>query len=1414
MRVELSLVSRSGRRRELVILADPALTVEQALEPVVRLGDPVFDGDRLLQGTVPLSAGQLRSGAVLTVGEPGPVNASPLAGQSLVVVGGGAAGTIRLLSAGKHIVGRGQVELSIPDSTMSSKHAQLEVTGDGQVTVRDLDSTNGTFVAGRKVEPATAVTVQPGARLMFGRAICEIRGPVAHDGSVSLENGVWRFNRVLRYGSERSVARVSMPPSTGDDGPRSTWPQYLSSLAMLGTGSALSLVYGNWLYAALGAIGPMITLGATWTVTRGSRRQFERRRRDAERAVTEAKAQLAAAAEADLETAWTATLSPADARLAALGPTKNLWSTDATEPRALTLRLGNQDREARIEIQSTDRSGERPPLLIGVPVTIDLRSSPVFGIAGAADIVEGVCRALILQVAASRSPDDLVLYVLAETADRERWSWLRWLPHVHRGPTEAHTLGANPSALRDRLAELTALIDARQNQRQLAGQELLLPEVLVLLSAAGRLRSNPAVVRLLQEGPAAGIRVIAVEDRPARLPAEATARFVLDGFRGTLEVRGAEPIPHITPDLVSVEIVEGAARAMAPLQPLGSRLDAFALPNSVRFTELIGLSPDAGTAEVSTRWLGTSETQGVVGVAEGNEQLALNLVVDGPHALVAGSTGSGKSEFLRTWITAMALSADPTNLSFLLIDFKGGGAFGALKHLPHVVGYADDLTIGGSLATRLLDSLRAELDYRKARFKDSGHVGDLAGYRQRRKQDPHLPPITRLVIIVDEFAELKQEIPDFVDGLVNVARVGRSLGVHLILATQQPAGVVSGQIRDNANLRVCLRVLDPGTSVDLVRVPVAATFGNGEKGRAVFTAGTNTTPVVFQTAYVSAPPERTASDSVPAPQVSEVPWSRCGVIEEQQRRAEENAEIETDLTRLVSLIGATSRALGLPKARRPWLRPLADVLTVEVFRGLPASGSLIPFAIADKPSEQKQVVVGLKLGGGNLGIAGGRASGRSTAMRTIALMAAVHFSADTLHLHVLDHSAAPALRPLAALPNMGVIATRSDRYLTERLLARLLAELTERAALMSRRSSHSFSDLRAAMGTDAPPHLLVLVDGWDTIVQDALDGRSTTRDSLLKLAEDGPALGVQLVVGGQKSLTNPRLSSTFSDLLCLPFEQRDDLAHFDVPVRSIPETPPPGRAYRSGSADAIQVTVCSDQPDAESQVQVLQRLAAGLPPAERHGPLRIVQLPSRITLTEARLVTGAVAGPDDVLIGVGGDTLTARTIRLAHLSTPFLALGSVGTGRTEALATICRQLVASGCRTWAYHIREEDEARFDGAQLVRTGVATDLPEDVFLLVDNAGEVDAGDPLVSAACGRQRPQVCLAGEEKALSGLMGWKGALRGGASGLALSPSAYEGDLIGLKVSRDDAFSGPPGRALLSSRDGSQLIQVPLSGTS
>ncbi|MGZ6799117.1 MAG: FtsK/SpoIIIE domain-containing protein [Mycobacteriaceae bacterium] len=1411
MRLELTVLTRSGLRRDIVVTASPSTSLREVLAQY--LGTPasaVFLGDTALNLDATLSSGVLHSGDRVAVGRPDPRPGWPLVGTSLGVAGGAAAGTILTVPNGRLVIGRdARADLTIADQTVSARHATAELQRDGSLMVTDAGSANGTFLDGRRLAVGVPVNVLLGQRVVFGQAVCELLARTDPDGAVEDgEDGQRLFNRVVKYRSARPERRITLPADPVASSNRtSNVAQYVGTVAMLVAGIGASLVYGKPLLALLGVVGPLALVAATAMTQRSNQSQQTRQRKEFVAARSKAVAEIADAVLEEDNHEWRSSVDPVTSVLAAVGPTSALWSADAAAPGALTVRLGTHDRTTRVEIQSSGNETITLPTLVATPVTLDLRTSPVLGIAGDVERSGAFARALVHQIVTTRSPEDLVVFHLSAEAGDDSWSWLRWLPHVRGLDEEVHTVAPGPEALKARLGELISLMEQRSTLSQYGyAQQVLLPEVVVILDGAGALRSRGNVVRVLTDGPAIGLRIIAIDRLAARLPAEATARFVIDpegtgAQLATLEVRDRPTVTSITPDLLAGDIAERSSRALAALHPLGGG-DSSAIPDSVRFADVVGLDRIRET-DVRQRWAAGEEGQAVLGVDEHGNVAVVDLVRDGPHALVAGTSGSGKSELLRTLLAGLALSSDPENLSMLLIDFKGGGAFGKLEKLPHVVGYADDLMIGGRLADRLLESLRAELEYRKRYFKDAGNVEGLVEYRDSRRRDPELPLIARLVLVVDEFAELKEAQPDFVDGLVNIARVGRSLGVHLILATQQPAGVVTPQIRDNANLRICLRVLDPSTSLDLVGTPVAATFSNRAKGRAVVLSG-DSPALVLQTAYVTAPVRRPHLNVPAPPSVLELPWPGCGIRRSAQTRAEANDDPETDLSELVTLLSQTAIAAGTNPARRPWHQPLPQRILLSDLTSVPLPFGIAPFSVEDRPSQQRQPAGTLTLGGGNIGLAGGRASGRSTALRTLAVSLANRHSVDDLHLYVIDHTPTAVLRPLLQLPHCGVVATRNERHKTERLAVRLSELMNERASLLAGAEASTFTELRAS-DPGAPPHVVLLIDGWDSIAQagDAL------HSTLLRVAEDGPTLGIQMVVSGGKAVADPKLLRYLADLLCLPFEQRDDMLGFGVPVRSIPENLPPGRAYRPGSPDAIQIALLTADPAPEAQNEALRAAANSCADGRRHSPFHLDDLPARITIAEAANLPAV--GPQtglSVIAGVGGDELTARRLDLRRAN-PFLVIGPPGSGRTTALACLTAQLVAAGTKVYVVPADEEDGALFDGAELLGVRPDGDAPAGAVIVIDDAGHLPDGDEFIRSALADSASTVILSGEAAALTAFGGWRPALRSASTGLLLSPKYGDGDAIAASIGMAQAFSASPGRAYLSVRGRLELVQVP-----
>ena len=476
----------------------------------------------------------------------------------------------------------------------------------------------------------------------------------------------------------------------------------------------------------------------------------------------------------------------------------------------------------------------------------------------------------------------------------------------------------------------------------------------------------------------------------------------------------------VSTDTADAAAVERAARLTAPVVDSGVPVDDDSdLPRSVSFLSLVGPELAEAPGAVIERW-GESRsilTGPYAAAARGRPKpgnlravvgqspqgtFSIDLRADGPHALVGGTTGAGKSEFLQAWILGMAAAHSPQRVTFLLVDYKGGSAFRDCVNLPHTVGLVTDLS--PHLVRRALASLSAELRHRE-------HI--LAQHKAKdlveleRRGDVAAPP--SLVIVVDEFAALVQEVPEFVDGVVNVAQRGRSLGLHLILATQRPAGVIKDNLRANTNLRVALRMADEADSDDVLGTTAAAYFDPALPGRAVSKTGPGRlTP--FQTGYAGG----WTSDAPPRPELqvetlgfgSGIPWERP--VEEQPGEAEADLG-PTDIQRMVTQIGAASTEAQIPLPRKPWLPELAPVYDLA---GLPTArrDDELVFGVSDDPDSQTQPVISFRPDiEGNLAVYGVQRLGQER-------LPAHHGRGGRLHG---PRRALPRLRPRLRQPRPG-----------------------------------------------------------------------------------------------------------------------------------------------------------------------------------------------------------------------------------------------------------------------------------------------------------------------------------------------------------------------------------------------------------
>jgi S-DNA-T family DNA segregation ATPase FtsK/SpoIIIE len=1355
----------------------------------------------------------LVDGALLQVdGVAGPAAMRGL--QELHVVGGPDAGAVHVLAPAEIVIGRA-AQVRLEDADVSREHCRL-ILRHHDASVCDLDSTNGTFVDG--VPVIGEVELPHGALLRIGDSTLvlttasEPPAPTTPTG-----DGRLAYNRPPRLRAEHEGLGVVVPAAPPDR-ERPPLP-LLAVLAPLALGVLMWRVLGNATFLLYTLLSPVMVLGNVATEHRRSKRQTRRQRRiwQAQRDVAERT--LTQAVRADELRRRSAYPDPAAVLLIALGPRPRLWERRRGDDDALDVRLGLADQPARVEAEGDITPGMTTAR--SVPVVVPLASAGVLGLAGPRDRVQGLARWLLVQLAVLHSPRDLQVVVIAEPAAAASWEWPRWLPHSRPDGVQScrATLGLGTTQAAARVAGLGALVEARKAERVAAGLRARTDErpVVLLVDGARALRSVAGLAALLADGPAVGVFAIALDQDSRLLPEECGAVATMTAAsdsRIDLTVGGAPDLHDVAVDSVSPSYAEAVSRALAPIRDDSrDRGSAEGLPTTVRWTDVAGLTltgDQSDVAEVLGRWSAPGRTTAAVLGRGPDGAFGIDIARDGPHALVAGTTGAGKSELLQTLIASLAVGNRPDELNVLLVDFKGGAAFGPCARLPHTVGVVTDLD--GALVERSIASLTAELRRREGVLADAG-VKDLEDYRRIGRDG-----LTRLVIVVDEFAALAEELPEFVGGLVGIAQRGRSLGVHLVLATQRPEGVVSADIRANTNLRLCLAVTRESESRDVIDASVAATISRTTPGRAYARTGhADLTP--FQAGRVGGHRPAVVTREA-APRVVVVPAADLGAPP--PRKATERDEVTTDLCLLVDACVAAAEQLGVPRQLSPWLPPLAGVVSlddlpvsVDPVAGRPGRVAPLVFGVCDVPHAQGRRPLALDLDAStHLMVLGSPRSGRTTALRTIAGALARTASANDVHLYAVDPGGA-GLGALAGLPHTGAVVARDQPERLDRVLAFLAAEVARRQALLAAAGHAGITEQRAgSLPADRLPHLLLLLDRWEAFVstyQDIDAGRLV--DLMYRLLREGPSAGLHVVLTADRSGLVGRVSSMVEDRLVLRLADPGDYAGAGVPARLVPAQLPPGRGWAlSGGPLAAQVALLTEDASGPGQTEALRRLSAQVAAPSVCRPRRVEVLPTRVPLASLPRSSGS-----RVVLGLGGDELAPVEVDLADDG--FLVAGPPRSGRSSALLTMTAQLRSAGSRVVAIAPRPsplrslpgcltDGDASYDLEALLRSGPTALVIDDAELLVDSALA-----PLLERAVREMRDtgSLVLVGgtTDELVTGYRGFVVELRRSKTGVLLSPQGpADGDLLGVRLSRAVGGEIRPGRGLLCRRGSTEALQL------
>ncbi|MDI2131421.1 FHA domain-containing protein [Yinghuangia seranimata] len=815
-------------------------------------GQRFWVGDVRLADNTPLGRPPLVDGALVTVGGPGP--ASPAVGSpELRVVGGPDAGGVHLLRQGTVRIGRApDAEIRIGDPDLSRLHAELTITpgARGHVEVTDLGSTNGTTLDGAPVGPEPA-RLEPGSLLRLGETTVTAVLPLPYDPAPPDEpegprpDGLGHVvmpRRPRRPAAPVEPVRVDLPdePAARRLGFAGRRRAVAVERAELEDQARLAVLEEVRRRRELAPDPATLLLAA---LDAGA---AERGRPAVPVRVWERSAHPSPPTSRVRERS-----APAGERPA---PPSSPAPPAGSAPAALhtadrfTVRLGTGDFPSDVTISSSE--GVRRLTAFAAPVTVSLRDA-VLGLAGPRPQLLGLARSAVAQLAALYGPHDLELVLLcADPAAAADWAWLRWLPHLR--PTDGQDCRLLIGLTRDQVLARTGELLDRLDRR---GGTARHRRTVVVLDGAGTLTGRPELARVLAEGPAAGIHALCLDDRAEELPLACAVIGRVTGEVGTrlaLVGPGATRIEDIVADAVSPAWADRFARAVAPLREAATRA-ASPLPETVRLLDLLGL--DLMTpAKVLAAWRESGRgTRGVLG-ADVRGAVTVDLDDDGPHAVIGGTAGSGKTEMLAALIASLAVANRPDQLALALVrgtpldpESPPDGLAGCAE-LPHTLGYLDEPDTARTTAAAA--ALLAELDRREHLLGDTA----FAAYRA---PDTGLP-LPRLLVAVDDVDRLARLFPDFVKGLADVVHRGGPVGVHLAVATGTPSHADSIEATAEADLRIALRTDDAAGSHALIHIDDAGTLDDEYPGRALI-RGADGAVHPFQTGRVTGRMPRTAT---------------------------------------------------------------------------------------------------------------------------------------------------------------------------------------------------------------------------------------------------------------------------------------------------------------------------------------------------------------------------------------------------------------------------------------------------------------------------------------------------------------------------------------------------------------------------
>lgn len=909
------------------------------------------------------------------------------------------------------------------------------------------------------------------------------------------------------------------------------------------------------------------------------------------------------------------------------------------------------------------------------PVVVDLKKAHM-GLVGEKGIIHDQLKLIISQLTFFHSYHDLeIVCIYHESYDNE-FQWMRWYPHLR-----IHAINAigtiNNERKRDQiLGSLHQILKDRKLKVEESKKEsMFLPHLLFVIDEPKFIMDHSIMEYLDKEGYNLGFSIIYTTNNRANLPENIGTIVMLENSKQAtllLEEKQEKNL-HFTLESTKNIDLEWMARDLSVLEHMQGI--SAQIPDSISFFQMYHVEHPQ-LMNITERWNKNNSSKSLavpLGVRAEEDFVYLNLheKAHGPHGLVAGTTGSGKSEIIQSYILSLAVNFHPYEVAFLLIDYKGGGMAGLFKNLPHLLGSITNLD--GSQSMRAMASIKSELA-RRQRIFSTYEVNHINSYNTLFKNGEAKEPLPHLFIISDEFAELKKEQPDFMKELVSAARIGRSLGVHLILATQKPSGVVDDQIWTNSKFKLALMVQNEADSKEILKTPDAANITKA--GRAYLQVGNNEIYELFQSAWSGA--------SYHAEQEEEKVDDRVYIVNDLGQGELINQDLSDDqessklavtqLDATIEHIREIFEEQDTIEVKRPWLPPLTEQIVSSIMLVESHKRALdlkVPIGLIDIPEEQAQREYTINFEkDGNLLYLASAGYGKTVFLTTILLSLAMQNSPSNLNLYILDFGNS-GLIPLNKLHHTAEYITFDDTERLNKLQGLLQTEIQVRKKLLASRMVQNFEVYNQV--ADKPMKAIVLaIDNFDVVKELGYE----MEDFFMKLSRDGFGLGIYMITTATRSnAMKYSIYNNFKNKIAGYLIDESDVSMV-VGRSTYKQSETKGRTLIkwNNAVSVMQIytmSVFQNELEYNKGIEELIERIDQVYPNQR-AP-RIPVLPENLEYKE--LMDYEKAGEK---VWLGLDKESVQLCGFERSMTPFVILGEAAKGKTNALKVILEQIIGTG----------------------------------------------------------------------------------------------------------------------------------------